>query len=88
MAIPTDMPDVLETYLWVEEHDWLKSLHRSPENNSPQFRVPDLLGACISIVFGDPDPSGRVFRYLGRELILRDPPVSYTHLTLPTSDLV
>ena len=73
MAIPTDMPEVVETYLWVEEHDWLKALHRSPENNSPQFRVPDLLGACISIVFGDADPSGRVFGYLGGELILRDP---------------
>lgn len=73
MAIPTDMPDVVETYLWVEEHDWLKSLHRCPANNSPQFRVPDLLGACISIVFGCDDPSGRIFGYLGRELIRRDP---------------
>ena len=69
---PTDMPDVIETYLWVEEHDWLKVLHRSPANNSPQFRVPDLLGACISIVFDGDDPSGRVFGYLSRELILRD----------------
>jgi hypothetical protein len=67
------MPDVIETYLWVDEHDWLKALHRSPANNTPQFRVPDLLGACISIVFGDDDPSGRVFGYLSRKLILRDP---------------
>lgn len=75
MGIPTpiDMPDVIATYLWVDEHDWLKAIHRSPANNSPQFRVPDLLGACISIVFGDDDPSGRVFRYLGGHLILRDP---------------
>ncbi len=75
MARPTstDIPDVIETYLWVDEHDWLKALHRSPANNSPQFRVPDLLGACISIVFGDDDPSGRIFGYLSRELILRDP---------------
>ena len=70
---PTDMPDVIETYLWVDEHDWLKALYRSPANNSPQFRVPDLLGACISIVFGDDDPTGRIFGYLGRDLIRRDP---------------
>ncbi len=70
---PTGMPDVIETYLWVEEHDWLKALHRSPSNNSPQFRVPDLLGACISIVFDGDDPLSRVFGYLGREIILRDP---------------
>lgn len=70
---PTGMPDVIETYLWVEEHDWLKALQHSPENNSPQFRVPDLLGACISIVFGEDDPSGRVFGYLETELICRNP---------------
>ncbi len=70
---PTEMPDVIETYLWVEEHEWLKALYRSPANNSPQFRVPDLLGACISIVFDGDDPSGRVFGYLGKELIRRDP---------------
>lgn len=70
---PNDMPDVIETYLWASEHDWLKALHHSPANNSPKFRVPDLLGACISIVFGDDDPSGRIFGYLGKELIHRNP---------------
>lgn len=76
---PTDMADVVETYLWVEEHDWLKALHRSPANNTPQFRVPDLLGACISIVLDSNDPSRRIFGYLGRELIRRDPGTARRH---------
>lgn len=68
-----DQPEAIETYVWVDEHDWLRDIHKSPENCSPQFRVPDLLGACVSIVFSYDDPPGILFRFLSSKLILRNP---------------
>ena len=62
---------VIETRLWLEEHDWLYSLLRSEENVSPTFRFPDLISACISLVFTHQNPSARIFEYLGRELVLQ-----------------
>ena len=68
-----DVHDVIETRLWLEEHDWLYGLLRSEENISPTFRFPDLISACVSLVFAHPDAAERIFRYLGRELVLRAP---------------
>ncbi|PKO39616.1 MAG: hypothetical protein CVU33_04595 [Betaproteobacteria bacterium HGW-Betaproteobacteria-6] len=65
--------DVIETRLWLEEHDWLYGLLRSEENVSPTFRFPDLISACVSLVFAHQDAAERIFRYLGRELVLRAP---------------
>ena len=68
--------DVIETRLWLEEHDWLYSLLRSEDNVSPTFRFPDLIGACVSLVFSHPDAPARIFRFLGTELVLRSPQTS------------
>lgn len=65
--------DVIETRLWLEEHDWLYGLLRSEENVSPTFRFPDLISASVSLVFAHQDAAERIFRYLGRELVLRAP---------------
>ena len=65
--------DVIETRLWLEEHDWLYRLLRSEDNVSPTFRFPDLISACISQVFAQPDAPARIFQYLATELILRSP---------------
>lgn len=65
--------DSVETQLWLEEHDWLHALQRSPQNVSPTFRFPDLISACVSLVFADSAASARIFAYLGQELVLRDP---------------
>jgi hypothetical protein len=65
--------DSLETQLWFEEHDWLHALQRSPQNVSPTFRFPDLISACVSLVFADAAASARIFAYLGQDLVLRDP---------------
>lgn len=65
--------DSVETQLWIEEHDWLHALQRSPQNVSPTFRFPDLISACVSLVFTDAAASARIFAYLGQQLILRDP---------------
>ena len=68
--------DSVETQLWLEEHDWLHALQRSPQNISPTFRFPDLISACVSLVFAEAAASARIFAYLGQELVLRDPRTS------------
>lgn len=76
VASPTeesDIRDVIETRLWLEEHDWLYRLLRSAENVSPTFRFPDLISACVSLVFEHRDAPARIFRFLGTELVLRSP---------------
>ena len=79
VASPTeesDTQDVIETRLWLEEHDWLYRLLRSAENVSPTFRFPDLISACVSLVFEHHDAPARIFRFLGTELVLRSPRTS------------
>jgi hypothetical protein len=65
--------DVIETRLWLEEHDWLYRLLRSEENVSPTFRFPDLISASVSLVFAHQHAAARIFRFLGTELVLRSP---------------
>jgi len=68
-----DAHDVIETRLWLEEHDWLYGLLRSEDNVSPTFRFPDLISASVSLVFTHQDAAVRIFQFLGTELILRSP---------------
>jgi hypothetical protein len=65
--------DTIETRLWHEEHEWLYMLLRSDSNVSPTFRFPDLISACVSIVFLHDDAQDRIFDFLGTQLVLREP---------------
>jgi len=65
--------DVIETRLWLDEHVWLYKLLRSEDNVSPTFRFPDLIAACVSMVFTQQNASSRIFRFLGTQLVLRTP---------------
>ena len=69
----SDAQDVIETRLWLEEHDWLYRLLRSEDNISPTFRFPDLISASVSLVFTHQHAGARIFRFLGTELVLRSP---------------
>jgi len=69
----TDICETLETYVWIEEHDWLYGLLQSGLNAAPKFRVPDLISACVSQLLARDDASDRLFAYLGAELIMRAP---------------
>lgn len=71
-----DASGTVETFVWVDEHDWLYALLQSGLNVSPKFRVPDLISACVSQIFADERGSARLFSYLGAELILREPTTS------------
>jgi hypothetical protein len=65
--------DTIETRLWLEEHDWLYALLKSAHNIAPTFRCPDLISACVSLVFAADDTPARIFEFLGTELVLRPP---------------
>ena len=68
-----DSSDVVETRLWLEEHNWLYALLRSESNVAPTFRIPDLLSACVALVFGSDDAAARIFGFLGTALVMRSP---------------
>ena len=65
--------DTIDTYVWLDEYDFLRSLYDSADNTSPKFRFPDLIGACVSLVFSDHNAAERIFAYLRSELVLRNP---------------
>lgn len=71
--IEHDHQDTIETRLWLDEHVWLYKLLRSENNVSPTFRFPDLIAACVSLVFTHDDAPSRIFRFLGTQLVLRAP---------------
>jgi hypothetical protein len=72
MGLPSERTNgTIETRLWLEEHDWLYALLRSEQNVSPTFRLPDLISACVSLVFADGYAAERIFEFLGTELVLR-----------------
>ena len=72
-VLDPEHPDTIETRLWLEEHEWLYGLLRSEGNVSPTFRFPDLISACVSLVFLHDDAAKRVFDFLGTQLVLRSP---------------
>lgn len=66
-----DHQDTIETRLWLDEHIWLYQLLRSENNVAPTFRFPDLIAACVSLVFSREDAPSRIFHFLGTQLVLR-----------------
>lgn len=77
LALPgkghADMPGTAETFLWAEEHTWLYALLQSHRNESPTFRCPDLISACVTLAMMQPEAIQALFSYLGSKLVLRDP---------------
>ena len=65
--------DTIDTYVWTDEYDFLRSLYDSADNTSPKFRFPDLISACVSLVFRDDNAGELIFDYLRSELVLRNP---------------
>lgn len=70
---PAEPGEVVETRLWMEEHNWLYALLHSSDNTAPTFRIPDLLSACVAIVFCRDDAAERIFGFLGTALVMRPP---------------
>lgn len=64
-------PRLHPTRLHVQEHDWLHALTKSGHNQSPAFRFPDLIGACVSNLFQHSDANARLFHHLHTVIALR-----------------
>lgn len=64
--------ETVATRVWIEEFRALESLYNAPANRSPKLRYPDLISACVSLVFDGLDPSTRIFTFLHTKLVLRD----------------
>lgn len=75
-AVESEAEDTVDTYIWADEYDFLRSLYESAENTSPKFRFPDLISACVSLVFRDHNAPELIFGYLRSELVLRTPATS------------
>lgn len=71
------MPDAhiaatVGTRVWLEEFSWLETLFNDIANSSPKLRYPDLISACVSLVFNEAEPNARIFAFLHQQLVLRD----------------
>lgn len=76
MSKPTELPcaeETIGTRVWIAEYDFLHSLYDCADNCSPKFRFPDLISACVSLVFQEKKPADLLFTYLHTEMVLRDP---------------
>lgn len=62
-----------QTRLWLDEDRWVQQLYKSPANISPRFWTEDLISACVSLVLESESGLERLFIYLTRRLVLRDP---------------
>lgn len=69
--IESQLPATVETRLWLEEHLWLYGVLKSDSNTGPVFRFPDLISACVSLVFARPDASHQIFNFLGADVVAR-----------------
>lgn len=65
--------ETIATRVWLDEYVYLQAVYASAENCSPKFRLPDLISACVSIVFQDKEPGQQIFNFLHTEIIMRDP---------------
>ena len=69
--IENQLLETIETRLWLEEHLWLYGVLKSELNVGPVFRFPDLISACVSLVFARPDATAQIFKFLGTDLVAR-----------------
>lgn len=64
--------EIVVTLLYPEEYDFLRGIYSSSDNQSPKFHLPDLIGACISLVFNNANATQTIFEYLRSQLPLRN----------------
>jgi hypothetical protein len=74
MSDPESAQATVQTRVSSEELELLVALLRCETNRRPQFRIPDLLGACVSLTLSDAHGPGRLLQFLRGELVHRDAP--------------
>lgn len=66
-------PAIVMSRVWLPEHEWLHTVFACSENQSPTFRFPDLLSACVTLALADLESIARLQHFLIAELSMRDP---------------
>jgi hypothetical protein len=66
----------VQTRVWSEELELLVALLRCETNRRPQFRIPDLLGACVSLTLSNEHGPVRLLQFLRGELVHRPAPAA------------
>ena len=70
--LPDAHAGTVATRVWLNEYAWLETLYNDAANCSPKLRYPDLISACVSLVFDGLQPELRIFAFLHTRLVLRD----------------
>ncbi|GJI98188.1 hypothetical protein RugamoR57_49060 [Duganella caerulea] len=60
------------TLVWMNEFDRIERLYHDAANQAPRFRTPDLISACVTLVFSDEGAADKVFRHIHTCLLLQD----------------
>lgn len=69
--IESQLPEIIETRVWFEEYLWLYGVLKGVQNAGPVFQFPDLISACVSLVFARPEAAKQIFDFLGTEVVPR-----------------
>lgn len=72
-AFVAAQPAIIMTRVWLPEHEWLHTVFSSAKNQSPTFRFPDLLSACVALTLGNADRVNDLRLFLVTELSTRNP---------------
>lgn len=65
--------DIIVNRLWIEEHEWFYARLKSEHNALPTYRFPDLINACVTLIFPYDNAAAGIFDFLRAELVLRAP---------------
>lgn len=71
LSTPISNPTVT-TLVWIDEFERLEMIYHDADNHSPKFRTPDLISACVSLVFAAEDAADVIFKHVHTCLLLRD----------------
>jgi hypothetical protein len=71
LSTPVSNPTIT-TLVWMDEFERLEMIYHDADNHSPKFRTPDLISACVSLVFAADDAADAIFKHVHTCLLLRD----------------
>jgi hypothetical protein len=54
----------VETRLYLEEFAFLRNVYGACENDAPKFAFPDLISACVSLVFAQGEATERLVQFV------------------------
>jgi hypothetical protein len=65
-------PDNFTTQVALPEHDWIHGVMMLSINTAPRYRMPDLLGACVSLVLSESERQQMLVAFMATEFVRRN----------------